>query len=270
MLTWFLIGLLLLAVTILLLKAFVAADPKALARVIVWTASGLLGAVFLYLAFTGRLSWLFVAIPAVMPWVLRARMLARMFKTFSRMGGKAASQGTGQSSRVESRYLRMTLDHDSGDMEGEVIAGTFAGRRLAQMSLAELIELLLALGKEDLPSAQLLEAYLDRMRAGWRDHANGPAGAEAARGAGGFAPGGAGRQYERPGAKDAAGSSGYGGFPPGAMTRVEALRILGLEEGADEAAIKAAHRRLMALMHPDRGGSSYLAAKINQARDALL
>jgi hypothetical protein len=244
MLTWFLIGLLLLAVTILLLKLFVAADPKVLARAIVWTASGLLGAVFLYLALTGRLSWLFVAIPAVMPWVLRARMLARMFKTFSRMGGTSTGQTTGQTSRVESRYLRMTLDHDSGDMEGEVIAGTFAGRRLAQMPLAELIELLLALGKDDPPSVQLLEAYLDRMRAGWRDQAKGPSAAEAPRAEGGFAP--------------------------GAMTRDEALRILGLEEGADEEAIKAAHRRLMALMHPDRGGSSYLAAKINQARDTLL
>jgi DnaJ-domain-containing protein 1 len=61
-----------------------------------------------------------------------------------------------------------------------------------------------------------------------------------------------------------------GGFAPGAMSRDEALRILGLAQGADETAIKAAHRHLMTLMHPDRGGSSYLAAKINQARDTLL
>lgn len=243
MLPWFLIGLLLLAVTVLLLKLFVAADPKVLARAIVWTASGILGVLFLYLAFSGRLSWLFVAIPVLLPWFLRARMLARMMKTFARMRGASAGQASGRTSRVESRCLRMTLDHDSGDMDGEVIAGTWAGRRLAQMSPLDLIELLRALIKEDPPSARLLEAYLDRMRPGWRDDASGHAGAEAPQDA--------------------------GGFVPGTMTRDEALRILGLGPGADEAAIKAAHRRLMTLMHPDRGGSSYLAAKINQARDTL-
>jgi hypothetical protein len=164
----------------------------------------------------------------------------------------------------------MTLDHDSGDMDGEAIAGAWAGRRLSQMSPPDLIGLLLALGMEDPPSARLLEAYLDRMREGWRDDAKGHAGAEAPRDAGGFAPGGAGRQNEKPGANRAAGSFDSGAFASGAMSRDEALRILGLAEGADEAAIKAAHRRLMTLLHPDRGGSSYLAAKINQARDALL
>ena len=243
MLTWFLIGLLLLAATVGLLKLFIAADPKKLARTIVWAVSGILGALFLYLAVTGRLSWLFVAIPAIMPWIFRAQMLARAFKTFSRMRGASTGQATGQSSRVETRFLRMTLDHDSGDMDGEVIAGAGAGRRLSRMSLSELIVLRNALAADDPPSAQLLEAYLDRMRPGWRDQTS-QSGAEATRAAGGFAS--------------------------GAMSRDEALRILGLEADADESAIKAAHRRLMALMHPDRGGSSYLAAKINQARDTLL
>ncbi len=245
MLAWFLIGLLLLAATVLLLKLFVAADPKKLARAIVWTASGILGALFLYLAVSGRLSWLFVAIPAIMPWIFRAQMLARVVKTFSRMRGahNASGRTGGRSSRVETRYLRMTLDPDSGDMDGEVIAGASAGRRLSRMSLPELIEMRNSLAATDPSSAQLLDAYLDRMRPGWQDRES-RSGAQASRDA--------------------------GGFPPGAMSRDEALRILGLEAGADEAAIKAAHRRLMVLMHPDRGGSSYLAAKINQARDTLL
>ncbi len=247
MLPWFLIGLLLLAVTVLLLKLFVAADPKMLARAIVWTASGILGALLLYLAFTGRLSWLFVAIPALLPWFLRARVLARMMKTFARKRGAAAGQPSGQTSRVESRFLRMTLDHDSGRMDGEVIEGNWAGKRLSDMDRIQLVALLVFLNESDPPSASLLAVYLDRERPGWQDEAEGQtAGAKAAEG------------------------TRAGGFPPGAMTRDEALRILGLEEGADEAAVKAAHRRLMALMHPDRGGSSYLAAKINQARDALL
>jgi hypothetical protein len=241
MLVWYLSGLLLLAATVLLLKLFIAADPKKLARAIIWTASGLLGALFLYLAVTGRLSWLFIAIPAIIPWIVRAQMLMRLFKTLSRVFGAATGRPTGQTSRVETKYLRMTLDHDSSDMDGEVIAGAHAGRKLSGLALADAVELLRALTADDPPSAQLLEAYLDRMRPEWRKDAG-----------------------TQPGAATG------GGFASGAMSRDEALRILGLDGGADEAAIKAAHRRLMALMHPDRGGSSYLAAKINQARDTLL
>ena len=60
--------------------------------------------------------------------------------------------------------------------------------------------------------------------------------------------------------------------PPsaGPMTRVEALAVLGLEENAGADDIRAAHRRLIVLVHPDRGGTPYLAARLNQARDLLL
>ena len=50
----------------------------------------------------------------------------------------------------------------------------------------------------------------------------------------------------------------------------EALEVLGLEPGADEAAIRAAHKRLLSLVHPDRSGSAWLAQKVQQARDTLL
>jgi hypothetical protein len=58
--------------------------------------------------------------------------------------------------------------------------------------------------------------------------------------------------------------------PRGAMTRAEAYAVLGLPPGADAEAIRAAHRRLMRVAHPDSGGSDWLASRVNQARDLLL
>ncbi len=58
--------------------------------------------------------------------------------------------------------------------------------------------------------------------------------------------------------------------PGGHMTREEAYQVLGLKPGASVAEIRAAHHRLMRAAHPDVGGSDWLAARINQARDALL
>jgi len=99
----------------------------------------------------------------------------------------------------------------------------------------------------DPQSHALLEAYLDRTHPNWREAFAGDAGASA--GAGQGAP-------------------GSGGAGP--MTREEALAILGLAEGASESDIRTAHRSLMKQFHPDQGGSDYLAAKINEAKDLLL
>jgi DnaJ family protein C protein 19 len=70
-------------------------------------------------------------------------------------------------------------------------------------------------------------------------------------------------------------AGGFGqGVPPRAagsgMSRDEALSVLGLKPGADEAAIRDAHKRLMRMAHPDNGGSDWLASRLNQARDTLL
>jgi hypothetical protein len=156
----------------------------------------------------------------------------------------------GQTSTVETRFLRMVLDHDTGAMSGTVREGPWRGRRLDELGEADLLELWRECRAEDEQSAAVLEAYLDRAHGtAWRRAAG----------------------LEDEEEDSAAGSGRQGGWEEsGPMSRAEALRILGLEEGADEAEIRAAHRRLMRQHHPDSGGSNYLAAKINAAKERLL
>ena len=143
----------------------------------------------------------------------------------------------GPVSAVDTDFLHMELYHASGVMTGRVLSGRFSGRSLGDLALAEL----LALRAEcagDASSLAVLDSYIDRTQpADWR------AQAEAA---------------ERPARGDQA------------MTRERAYEILGLAPGAEEAAIREAHRRLMLKNHPDHGGSAYIAAEINRARDILL
>ena len=200
----------------------------------------------LLLVITGRAHWLAALFAALLPFLRAIFMLAinnlpllrRMMA--SRQARKASEEPKpGRSSTVQSEYIRMTLDHDSGEIDGEVLAGRFAGKTLDKLDLDELLELLRECSHDE-DSVAMLQAYLDRVHGdAWRDRA----GAEEQR------------------RTDTAGD---------AMSRGEALQVLGLEGDPGEAEIVEAHRRLMQKLHPDRGGSSYLAAKINQAKDTLL
>jgi hypothetical protein len=141
-------------------------------------------------------------------------------------------------SKVRSRYLAMTLDHDSGAVQGLVTSGRFAGRDLmdlGEMETRALIEEIAA----DADSITLLESWLDANRAGWREY------------------------FEQT-------ASGASETTAAADTDAEAYAVLGLQPGATADEIRAAHRELMKGVHPDHGGSGYLAAKINEARDRLL
>lgn len=234
---YFLLGTALLILLLLVGQWFAHAEPGEIAAVL--RKAGL-AAVLLLIAFlvlSGRVAWAFAAVPVLLPWVLRLRFFARLARNYSRMAGAASGVASGQASDVTTRFLRVRLDHDSGTLSGEVREGTHAGRALDRLSLDELLDLLVLYRTEDGESARVLEAYLDRMHVGWSEEKRN------------------GRTVTRPG---------------GAMTRDEALRVLGLDEGAAAEDIKRAHHRLMAALHPDHGGSDYLAAKINQARQVLL
>lgn len=232
-------GIIVLGVLLLAGKWFVSAEPKTLVRILKPVLFILAAAVIVFLIVTGRLFWVFWILPFAVPLYMRYRNAQRMAKNTSRMFSGGAS---GMASEVSSEFLEMRLDHDSGDMDGTVRKGRYAQRRLSDLSLEQLLDLYADYSGSDGESARLLAAFLDRMHPDWRENAS------------------------------AGGAHGDDTFAhnTGSMSRAEALRILGLPDDADEAEIKAAHHRLIAGLHPDRGGSAYLAAKINEARDVLL
>ncbi|MCB1475653.1 MAG: DnaJ domain-containing protein [Rhodobiaceae bacterium] len=153
--------------------------------------------------------------------------------------GSRTHAASGASSSARSAWLEMSLDHDTGMLKGRILRGPNKGRDLDGFTIAELAAM--AAGFDD-ESRQLLEAYLDRRDPAWREDLNADG-----------APGGA-----------------EGQSRSGPMTKDEAYQVLGLEPGASAAAIRKAHRALMARVHPDHGGSNDLAARINAAKDILL
>jgi hypothetical protein len=197
--------------------------------------------IVLVMALTGRLHFLYGLVAFLFP-LLRRMLPSLLMGKISGSGGAKASAGN--QSNVASDILDMTLDHDSGTMSGTVLKGPMAGKKLAELGESEFLELLRYCREQDEDSARLLETYLDR-RFGDSWRADDTAGSD---------EGDADKQT-------AAG---------GPLTESEALDILGLEPGATRQEIIQAHRRMMQKLHPDHGGSNYLAARINEAKERLL
>jgi len=229
------IGFLILVGVITMLRAYASANPSTLATAVKRTALGsvALGAVLLLLRVP--LGLVFLAVGVALPLALR-------WSALWPDSGAQPGRPRGKTSRIDTKYLTMELNHDSGVIEGRVLAGRHRDRRLAELTIEQLLEVREDCRVDDAESVTLIEAYLDRFHgADWRSRqAGGPSSGSTA----------------HPGAS--------------AMTREEAYDVLGLAPGASDAEIREAHHRLMIKLHPDHGGSDYLAAKINQARDLLL
>lgn len=149
-------------------------------------------------------------------------------------------QGLGGVSRVRSAMIEMELDHETGAMAGTVLAGKFEGRSLEGLTQNECEALYKQCLGSDSDGARLIEAYLDRRFSRWRQAREG---------------------NTHPRNKAAS---------PGAMTEEEAYEILGLQEGAAREDVVRSHRTLMKKLHPDLGGTTDLAAKVNEAKDVLM
>ncbi len=222
----------------LLLQMFRAANPTVLARALK-IAGGVVA--LAVAAFTGVRGELAVAIPIG---VFGAGLLgwspfgSSGLGTIGGLFGAGRQRSAGQRSQVRSHFLEMTLDHDNGELTGRIVAGPYAGRRLDEFDLPQLTAMISAFDSE---SVVLLESYLDRRFPAWRENAQGNT-------AGG----------------------GSRATPGGKMTEEEAYQILGLQPGAGREDISRAHRALMKKLHPDQGGSTYLAARVNEAKDTLL
>lgn len=236
-------GIVAVALLYVALNVIKGADPKWLAK-IVRTGGGIVTlAAALFVGARGEFA---VAIPlgvfgaGLLGWSPFGAQLGSAWGNY----GPGAWKSNGQKSKVRSQFIEMTLDHDTGTLEGVLTAGPEAGRVLDDFTLDQLI--VLARGF-DAESWALLESYLDRRFPAWREHAQSD-------GTGSGAGNGGGRAAA----------------PSGKMTQKEAYQILGLQAGASEDEIRRAHRMLMKKLHPDQGGTTYLASRVNEAKDTLL
>ena len=224
-------GIVVLVLVLWALNTYTKLDPKLLAKVLRPAGGAVLTAVAGFLLFRGQLE---VGIPLG----LTGLGMLGWGPLASTTWFQRTQKTPGQTSRVRTAFLEMELDHDSGAMRGTVLSGRRAGASLDSLELSSLLDLLTEF---DADSRALLAGYLDRREPGWRERANGDAaaGQGAARGA-------------------------------GKMTEEEAYQVLGLKPGASAEAIAQAHRTLMKKLHPDQGGSTYLATQINAAKEVLL
>ncbi|HEY0439442.1 MAG TPA: DnaJ domain-containing protein [Xanthobacteraceae bacterium] len=226
-----LFGLAVLILLWLVLKWAAKADPRRLVRV-TKTAGGagaLAGAAFL--AVTGRFAF-------ALPLGIAGLSLLGWWPGMPAGFGSRWNKTPGQVSRVRTAFVEMELDHDSGAMQGRILAGPYEGTTLDALNVPTLVRLA---GDIDEESRALLAAYLDRRDPRWRENADGDA------------------------------TTGRGTPPRGGpMTEEEAYQVLGLQAGASAADVTRAHRALMKKLHPDHGGSTYLAARVNLAKDVLL
>lgn len=227
------------AVFYILLKRIGSMPPHRRRGEYIKVGLGAMVVVVIGLTLAGKMHWLGAAFTGLL--IAARQSLPLLIRFFPLLSGlKSSSSAGAQHSTVNTTTLSMHLDHETGALSGDVIDGPFKGWRLNEMEQMQLRQLHDYCLNHDQESAQLLDGYIEqRFGDAW----------------------------------SADGSHTDSNEPEtnsNGMSRKEALEVLGLDDSASDEDIVAAHRKLMQKLHPDRGGSDYLAAKINQAKDLLL
>lgn len=197
-----------------------------------------IGGGLLVLAISGRLNWIFAALAGLLATLPKLAQLATKFWPFLRGFLQMRASAAARHSKMQSAFLRLIMNRATGALSGEVLQGAFQGRPLTSLSQPECLQLLDEC-RHDAQSVSLLVVYLDATFPQWRQSYQGHA-------------------QQQSSQNDSL------------MSKQEAADILGVPLDADHKTIITAHKRLMQRLHPDRGGSNYLAVKINQAKDKLL
>jgi hypothetical protein len=218
---------------------------RQVARQLLYILAGVGVLIGIFALFTGRPFW---AVAGLIGVLLFALLASPRGSGQPRTGGRSGTGG----SDIETRYLRMRLDHGTGQVTGEVLDGVYRGRKVQGLSIDEVLALMRECLREDPPSVKLLEAYLDRIAPEWRNGGHEQSGADPNAGAG----------SER--------SSRWGRGAPSPMSLQEAADILGIGADASPEAARAAYHVKMKEHHPDRGGATADAARLNEALEVFL
>lgn len=184
----------------------------------------------IFLTVTGRLHWIGAAITAVIPILaFLFRWSRRIFPLLKIFGGIKQKP-----SQFKTKTLQISLNFSTMSMSGKVLKGKFAGKNLQDLNPSEFEELTRDCKLNDKESYALLYAFsaIKGRNDNFQD-----------------------QNYTKDKITD--------------MSEEEAYEILGLENPSSKSEISKAHKRLIQKLHPDRGGSDYLAAKINAAKDKI-
>ena len=223
----------------LLLYFFINTPPAQLKRIVFWSTGIVSVGIFIFLLYRLSGSFLWSWVVFLIPLILRWRGLIQQIR---RAAKTASGPAKGQVSSVNTEFLEMNLNHDTGEMSGLVKKGEKKGYRIETLNLNQLLELIEE-SKSDAASIQLLERFLDKyFDENWRETSQSSS-----------------DRYEN-----------NNDYSSDSISRAQALKILGLVEPVTDEQIKEAHRRLILANHPDRGGSTFLATQINKAKDVLL
>jgi len=233
------IGAVVLFLLLFLLRGFATVDPKVLLKILRYVGAAVC-AIFAVLFLVRGLGPIAFVLGSIAWGLATGGQIWPQGWHFP--GGGWPSGGGGQTTSVRTPWLEMELDHSTGKMNGTILKGRRANYSLSSLTPDEVLDFYLEAGFDDAETARVLEAYMEReLPDDWRE------------------------RLERKRS-----SSGSARSTRTGMSREEALKVLGLQEGASEEQIRAAHRKLMMQNHPDRGGTDYIAAKINEAKDVLL